>query len=1106
MPPSNAALVPNGGRRKTYKISPDAKLTRSKVETGSETYGFYKDVKSGRLFRLGAEEFFLLTQLERGRDFDAAVTAFHGSFGKSVRRSTVAGFAAQMVAAGVLVEVTQPEASASETPANDIDDASLIDPAGVEVSHSGNDSSVDAEGSEDVPDDVGEHLEWEGISGEGRVGQDEDIDTLEDLIFAGTDASSRPKPKPSTTSFRAAAAAAATAAAANRVVGNRESSRASETSDRDTQAASDSVSASGQPRQSGASTFGSLGPRATQAGKDKTPEPSSNDASKPDDGTPQASDAASDSKAKRPFFRKTGLHDGVPRKPAQGANGGGGDGGSGSGDSAPFGAAEPEEQPVRQIADKAVAGRKLKFEQNSDQKAAARGIIKLINPTGLFGFLNRVFGWTSWFRWLIWPLTMFAFMAVFTRLTEYGTSITNARGAVDLFWRLLISTLTVNFCTALFTGLAIQRHGGSVPVFGVRMLFFVVPRFAVDESGVRKLERESKLAVYATTMRTRLFLFAILTIFWAFTRHSQTLIPDIALLVSQIALFTLVFTAFPLMSGDGYKYLTTYFRQDMLKQRAHAWLFKNNQSKMGFSFPEPSTGEKRIFVFYTVGSLLFSALVVTFLFIWASTALVGRFGGSGVAIFFALLAAIGLWMLSMRSKKDKAAQAAMQTIVAEKMAERKAQGGGMGAQGGAAGGGFGGMAGGMGGGLGRQGMGAGMAAGMGGGMAGASPQSRAMVPVPQGGRALALNQSRDLTQPGPRPLPGLYAENTAKSRRGKWISRLVLLGLLGGLTYLALQPYDFEVGGDFIILPDTRIEVGARVAGELVEIHVNEGDVVDEGQLLARMSDWEPRLEVEVRIAELAQAEARLQDLRDGASAEEITVAQEKIARAEAELPFLRSQAERAEELLARTAISRVEYERYRVEYETGLIDLRSAQANLAEVVAPASAPEIAVIQAEIDRLTAELAFYRDQLSKVELRATADGRIVTENVSLLRGKYLQVGELFVEIEDHEIARAEVRVSETDIGLVELGDVVRLKAWAVPDEERLGTVVSIAPSAEVEEFGRVVRVKTQFPNEQGFFRPEMTGFAKIEGIEMKTWEAFTRLFVRFFQIEVWGWIP
>ena len=49
-------------------------------------------------------------------------------------------------------------------------------------------------------------------------------------------------------------------------------------------------------------------------------------------------------------------------------------------------------------------------------------------------------------------------------------------------------------------------------------------------------------------------------------------------------------------------------------------------------------------------------------------------------------------------------------------------------------------------------------------------------------------------------------------------------------------------------------------------------------------------------------------------------------------------------------------------------------------------------------------------------------------------------------------------------------------------------------------------KTQFNNENGFFRPGMTGFAKIEGAEMPAWRAFTRLVDRFFRIEVWGWIP
>ena len=101
---------------------------------------------------------------------------------------------------------------------------------------------------------------------------------------------------------------------------------------------------------------------------------------------------------------------------------------------------------------------------------------------------------------------------------------------------------------------------------------------------------------------------------------------------------------------------------------------------------------------------------------------------------------------------------------------------------------------------------------------------------------------------------------------------------------------------------------------------------------------------------------------------------------------------------------------------------------------------------------------------------------------------------------------EVRISETDIGLVRVGNQIRLRAWAQTDLEWTGVVSSIAPVAEEERFGRVVRVRTEIAKDEGFFRPQMTGRAKIEGAEMRTWEAFTRMFDRFFRIEVWGWIP
>jgi hypothetical protein len=56
--------------------------------------------------------------------------------------------------------------------------------------------------------------------------------------------------------------------------------------------------------------------------------------------------------------------------------------------------------------------------------------------------------------------------------------------------------------------------------------------------------------------------------------------------------------------------------------------------------------------------------------------------------------------------------------------------------------------------------------------------------------------------------------------------------------------------------------------------------------------------------------------------------------------------------------------------------------------------------------------------------------------------------------------------ETDIGLVKVGNQIRLRAWAQTDLEWTGVVSSIAPVAEEERFGRVVRVRGFTPYSQG----------------------------------------
>ena len=111
-----------------------------------------------------------------------------------------------------------------------------------------------------------------------------------------------------------------------------------------------------------------------------------------------------------------------------------------------------------------------------------------------------------------------------------------------------------------------------------------------------------------------------------------------------------------------------------------------------------------------------------------------------------------------------------------------------------------------------------------------------------------------------------------------------------------------------------------------------------------------------------------------------------------------------------------------------------------------------------------------------------------------------------QLDDTRIVQAEIDMPETDISLIRPGDKVRVKAWGYTDREIPGTVTDVSPAAEERDYGQVVRVKASIPNTDAFLRPGMSGYAKVEGLEMRVWDAYLRFFIRFFTVEVWSWIP
>jgi multidrug resistance efflux pump len=308
------------------------------------------------------------------------------------------------------------------------------------------------------------------------------------------------------------------------------------------------------------------------------------------------------------------------------------------------------------------------------------------------------------------------------------------------------------------------------------------------------------------------------------------------------------------------------------------------------------------------------------------------------------------------------------------------------------------------------------------------------------------------------------------------------------------------------ILPAGRGQAVARTDGEIVEVLITEGGQVAAGDVVARLSAWDQESSVAIKEAQLEGAEASLARLLAGAKPEEIELARRQVRAAEQDVVYFQAEADRARELVRSGTMSAASAEKAESDLAARLADLEVARANLDLVESPATAEEIAIARAEVEKLRRELAFARDELERTRIVAPVDGRVVTPNLNLRIGSFLRSGDVLLEIERTDVVDAEIAVPESDIPLVAVGDTVRLKAWGHADDEILGRVETIAPAASDQGYGSVVRVGARFANPDDFLRTGMTGYAKIDGVEMRVWEAYLRSIRRFFQIEVWSWIP
>jgi HlyD family secretion protein len=273
-----------------------------------------------------------------------------------------------------------------------------------------------------------------------------------------------------------------------------------------------------------------------------------------------------------------------------------------------------------------------------------------------------------------------------------------------------------------------------------------------------------------------------------------------------------------------------------------------------------------------------------------------------------------------------------------------------------------------------------------------------------------------------------------------------------------------------------KIAVGAKVMGRVKWIGVEKGDRVQEGQILVRLEDNEFRANVNQARANLAAAQARLDQLRAGSRPQEKLKDRAGILQAQATLTNAEAEYRRTEELHRAGVASKAELDRTIAQRDTARALVESAtQASAMTDIGPRS-EEIRAAAAQVQQVRAALDFAQTQLSDTEIKAPVSGTVLQRIVE--RGEMVTpsaIGESgartsVVALADLNDLQIELDISQTDFARLKMDQRVEIIPEAFPNLKYSGFIAEIAPEANRAKATVQVKVKVENPDDQ--LRPEM----------------------------------
>jgi HlyD family secretion protein len=223
-----------------------------------------------------------------------------------------------------------------------------------------------------------------------------------------------------------------------------------------------------------------------------------------------------------------------------------------------------------------------------------------------------------------------------------------------------------------------------------------------------------------------------------------------------------------------------------------------------------------------------------------------------------------------------------------------------------------------------------------------------------------------------------------------------------------------QVSATGYLEPKRSVDISADVSGRVVQLNVEEGDAVTEGDLLLVIDP--ARFEASVQRAEAGLAESAARETQARGNYQQAQRDWERIRDLKARLPEMVTETE--------FEMSRTNAEVQKALWESASHSVEMARASLKET--------------------------QDNLAKTVIQAPMSGRVTRLNVekgeTAIVGTMNNPGSLLITVADLSVMEAVIEVDETDIPEIVIGDSVSVSLDAFPNREFVGRVTKIGNSS------------------------------------------------------------